>query len=67
MSFSWSLLHPIGFIKSEDSKKGPFFIFCLAIKKIFSKRGKIIDEFKIDEKNKTNKEEKKVVKKTTKK
>ena len=39
----------------------------IQITKIFSKGGKIIDEFKIVEKKKTIKEEKKVVKKTTKK
>ena len=39
----------------------------IQITKIFSKGGKIIDEFKIEEKKKTIKEEKKVVKKTTKK
>ena len=31
------LLQPIGFIKSADSKNGPFLIFFLAKKKIFSK------------------------------
>ena len=33
-----SELHPMGFIRSDDSIKGPDFIFCLARKKIITKQ-----------------------------